>query len=185
MPGRRNLRSPFRSITRTGLGLGLALGTGCGGPTCGTDKAPTYGLTASATGVSLVFGAFSASANNDCPMAGAPSGVVSLTLEGSQMGGGGLMTICVPRPDLLASEETAVQIVDIMGSQSDCDYELDPASTPSGSAKGIDECDNGTNKSGFAMDVTGTATLIQECDGTANNVMVTVTGTTAVTAAAE
>jgi hypothetical protein len=193
MPGRRNLRSPFRSITEIDFALALgvaAAASACGpGTTCGTDKAPTYGLMASGNAVSLLYGAFSASANNDCPMPGAPSGVVSLTLEGSQMGGGGIMTICVPRPDLLASEELAigasVQIIDFTGTASDCDYMLDPASTPSGSAKGIDECNNGTNKNGFALEVTGSATLIQECNGTSNNVVVSLSGTTAVTAAAQ
>ena len=183
------MRSLFRSITRThnglALGLGLGLAAGCGpSPTCGTDKAPTYGLVASGNAVSLTYGAFSASANNDCPQAGAPAGVVSLTIEGMQMGGGGLFTICVPRPDLLATEETSVDIIDFSGTMSDCDYMVDPASSPSGSAKGIDECDNGTNKNGFALDMTGTATLIQECSGTSNNVTVTLSGTTAITAAA-
>jgi hypothetical protein len=189
MPGRRNLRSPFRSITSLTVTLVAAVagsGTGCGpSAVCGTDKAPTYGLIASGNAVSLTYGAFSAGANNDCPMVGAPAGVVSLTIEGSQMGGGGIFTICVPRPDLLATEETPVEIIDFSGTASDCDYMVDPASSPSGSGEGIDECDNGTNKNGFALELTGTATLIQECSGTSNNVTVTLSGTTAITVAAQ
>ena len=193
MPGRRNLRSPFRSITEVLLalsGVSAVVATGCGpGATCGTDKAPTYGLMVTGTAVSLTYGAFTASANNDCPAAGAPAGVVSLTIVGMEMTGGGLFTMCVQRPDLLATEEqmigTPVQIIDFTGTQSDCNYELDPATFPSGSAKGIDECDNGTDKNGFAMEISGSATLIQECNGTSNNVMVTLSGTTAIAAAAQ
>ena len=66
-----------------------------GGTTCGPGGAPMDGLTAgNGSDVALVYENLTASANNDCPDPSAPSGVISLTINGSEKGGTGLITFC-------------------------------------------------------------------------------------------
>jgi hypothetical protein len=156
---------------------------GCGS-TCGTDKAVTYGLVATGSNVSLVFGNFTAGANNDCPMPGGPKSVVSLTIQGTQMGSSAPITLCIPRPDELENGPlplgSGVQFFDLGGTDGSCDYALDTSVPLTGTAKSIDMCDNGSDKSGFALEITGTATLMQQCATESGTINVTLAGTSAV-----
>jgi hypothetical protein len=87
------------------LAISSSLLTGaCSGDDCGSPGSAEYGLVVSSDQVMLAYGDLVAGANNDCPAADAPTGVVSLTISGTQMpgsGGSGLVTFCIPRPDQL------------------------------------------------------------------------------------
>jgi hypothetical protein len=154
--------------------------------------APEYGLTVSGPSpmgvtVTLVFGAFHANANNACPMQGAPAGVDSLTITGSEMGSDfGQVTLCVPRPDELAKESlplgSGVEIVSLNASDANCDYALDTSTPIAGTVNAEHECENGTDKAGFALDIAGSATLNQFCFTVMDEVPVTLSGTSAVQA---
>ena len=94
--------------------------SGCSGDDCGTQGAFEFGLTVSSDQVHLTYGDLVAGANNDCPDSAAPAGVVSLTIMGTQMGGTGLFTICIGRPDQLATMpltlgSAQVHVVDLSG----------------------------------------------------------------------
>src|SRR5215467_6481382 len=68
------------------FGLGLAT-AGCGDDSCGPGGAPATGMVAGGSGVTMTYGQFTASPNNDCPDSSAPAGVVSLSIEGLQTDG--------------------------------------------------------------------------------------------------
>src|SRR5215468_2562308 len=114
-------RSQFRSATSLALGLALALAA-CGSSppdsaTCGPGDALANVATSGAA--ALTYNNLSGGLNNDCPATGAPAGVVSMTVTGTQTdntGPIGLITLCIARPDQLAS---AAQTLgpDVAGSQ--------------------------------------------------------------------
>ena len=103
------LRSPFRSSTSLLLLVALS---GCPGDdddpdnTCGPGGAPADGLTLTVEGETVNFGAFTASVNNDCTIGS--SGVISVSVHGTQRGGASPFTLCLPRPDLLGVEPVAL-----------------------------------------------------------------------------
>src|SRR4051794_9686178 len=118
----------FLSTTSVVLIAGAAAATGCSDNTCGPGGAPDTGLIASSDMVTLTYGRLISGLNNDCPAAGAPSGVVSMTILGHQIDnmqslGVGLITLCIARPDLLARQSQAlgidagapVRVVDLSG----------------------------------------------------------------------
>ena len=179
------------AVASAALGGAIVAAPGCGN-SCGTMGAAMDGFVASGTGaqgaISLTFGTFKSSPNNDCRVT-APNGVVSLTIEGTQMGGSGALVLCIPRPDLL---ETGTQPLGSGGSDvqylggsftatdASCSYTYDATMSPSGTVKAEHECNNGTSSAGFAIEVDGTIPLIQTCGTTMTSVMVTTSGTTAV-----
>jgi hypothetical protein len=153
--------------------------------TCGPGGAATDGLTAgNGSDVSLTFENLSASANNDCPDPAAPSGVISLTITGSQKNGTGLVTFCVPRPDKLTTGNVQlgsdVKIVDLNGTSNSCMLTTNATTVPLGSVGSIGVCDNGTNHAGFALVFAGNVVLSRDCAGTVDNVPVQLVGTVAV-----
>ncbi len=169
-------RSLFLSITSLAA-------TSCSGPDCGPMGAFEFGLTASSDQVNLVFGDLVAGANNDCPDPAAPSGVVSLTISGTQMGQSGLVTFCVPRPDQLSNTlplGTGVKVIDLNAADASCTYALDSSQLPAGTVKGEGVCDNGTNAAGFALVVNGNIGLRRTCGVTVDSVSVGLTGPVAV-----
>jgi hypothetical protein len=175
--------TPPRVASR-GWWLALAL-AGCGGNPCGPGGAPATGLLASSADVTLTYGNLTAGANNDCPATDAPSGVVSLTISGAQTDGGGLLTLCVPRPDQLAKMPLAlgtdVHVVDFGGDKNGCTYAFDTTRPPSAMVSTTGMCDNGTNKDGFALSMTGDVSLTQTCTGmNPTSVAVQLSGTVAV-----
>jgi hypothetical protein len=170
-------RSLFLSITSV-----MAL-WGCGND-CGPMGASDVGLVASSDMVTLTYGHLSASANNDCPAAGAPAGVVSLTIAGVQTDGTGLITLCVPRPDQLASMAlplgSDVKVVDASGDYMSCTFALDTTRIPTGTVKGAGMCGNGTDHAGFQLVFDGGLPLRRTCGATLDSVAVTLRGTIAV-----
>ena len=175
------MRSRIPSI----ISVALAAGCSGGSETCGPQGAGAFALVAAGTGVSLTYGDLVASQNNDCPAAGAPAGVVSLTITGKQMGTAGLVTLCVPRPDELATTAaplgSGVELVDFTGSDPTCSYELDMVTPPTGTATAHGLCDNGSNAAGFALDFDGGLSFDRTCGTTVDTVAVTLTGDVAVT----
>lgn len=198
------MRSSLTSVSRflstisvlAPLATLLALGACHDDPTCGTSGAPDSGLTASATDVTLTFGALVGGLNNDCPDPAAPVGVTSLSIAGTQTGGTGLFTICVPRPDNLAAGDlslsidaagvpgspTEVRIVDLTGDASNCTFKFDKTRPPTGTATAEGLCDNGANAAGFALVVDGAISLTRTCGATVDQVSVTLRGRVAVAA---
>lgn len=154
-------RSLFLSITSA-----LVAASGCGDDSCGPMGAPASGLVASSADVMLTYGNFSSGANNDCPDPMAPSGVVSLTITGSQVSTGSLVTFCVPRPDMLRAGVpigTGLRIIDFNGEANGCGYCLSPSSVPDGTAQAEGICDNGTNSAGFSLTLNGHIVLSEVC----------------------
>jgi hypothetical protein len=145
-------------------------------------------ITASSTDVMLTYGNLSSLSGNDCPAPDAPSGVVSLSIEGTQVGGTGRLTICIPRPDLLEAGRALstigmgdARIVDFSGMASGCTFAHDSSMPPSGTATGKGVCKNGTDAAGFALTLNGTVNLNRTCGATVDKVAVTLGGTVAVT----
>lgn len=162
------------------------LSAGCGDDDCGPGSAKESGLVAGNTDVALNFGSLTSGTNNDCPDPDAPAGVISLTITGSRVDGPGLLTLCVPRPDLLAdgvpldASKTGVRVIDLNASEVDgCTYEL--AARPTlGTVTATGLCDAGANKSGFALTVDGNLSLDQDCGTATGTIAVTFSGTVAV-----
>jgi hypothetical protein len=198
----RMSRSRFLSIISGGGAAAIvACSGGHSGPkpdgACGPGGAGTDGLVASSTNpdVMLTYGALQGGANNDCPDPSAPAGVVSYTISGSQTdnGGGGLVTMCIPRPDLLpmgltlgfaGSDSVAgVQLIDFDGAvlATGCTFSLSTV-PPTGTVSASGECNDGTNAAGFAISVFGTVTLTETCagSGSSTGVVMSLGGTIAV-----
>ncbi|HEY1557827.1 MAG TPA: hypothetical protein VGF94_23505 [Kofleriaceae bacterium] len=172
-------RSRFLSITSGGALAAFVACSGSSSPkpdaACGPGGAPVDGLVASSNSpsVTLTYGNLTGGANNDCPDAAAPAGVVSYTITGSQTdnGGGGLVTLCIPRPDLLPhgltlgyGSDAGVQLIDFDGSvqATGCTYSLSTVA-PTGTVSSSGECNNGTNAAGFALSFSGSMTLTETC----------------------
>jgi len=181
--------SRFRSNTDL-VCIALAAGAlaasvvGCSSPSCGTSGASATGLTADVAGITLTFGTLTASANNDCPATGAPAGVVSLTINGSQVGGTGLVTFCIGRPDLIEQTSqalgTGVQVVDMTADNGSCTFAIDHTATPTGTVHTAGMCDNGTNKAGFELVIDGALSLKRTCGTTVDSVAAALSGSVAV-----
>lgn len=198
MPSSHTSPSPCPSRTRSalgalgalGLGATLALG-GCGDDSCGPGDAPGTGLLVSSADVTLEYGNLSSLSGNDCPDPAAPAGVVSLSIEGTQTGGGGgLVTLCIPRPDLLGGGDRSlgsitstadIRVIDLRGTVDGCSYAADASAPPSGIGYGTGVCDNGTSAAGFALTIDGAVGLRRTCGTTVDTVAVSIAGTVAVT----
>jgi len=189
---RSSLTSASRFLSTISLAL-VSLGAlgGCpgGDDSCGPGSAPANGLAASSTDVTLTYGGLVSGLNNDCPDPAAPDGVVSLTIAGQQVDGNGLFTICVPRPDLLGTQQLAlgidiagseVRVVDASGEAAGCTYRFDATRPPTGTATAEGLCDNAANKAGFALIVDGAISLQRTCGTTVDQIGVTLRGQAAV-----
>ena len=156
----------------------------CSGDDCGSPGSANYGLVASSDQVTLAYGNLMARAGNDCPVVD-QSIVVSLTIEGTQMGsGGGLLTLCIPRPDQLnaaVSLGTDVKLVQLTGMDDTCSYKLDSGHIPSGKVTGKGVCSDGTDKAGFGLVFDGFIGLTRTCGTTIDTVSVGLTGDVEVT----
>lgn len=165
------------------------LAIGCGGDVCGSADAPEFGLMVTGASTSFGFGGLAAGANNDCPDAAAPPGVISLTISGTESTGAGLVTFCIPRPDLLADDAlplgTGVQIIDLNSSVATCTYSLDRSRPISGTVTSSGMCGNGTDLRGFSLAFNGTATLRRTCGAAIDPVDITLQGQVAVAGSTE
>lgn len=147
------------------------------------------GVTASnGSDITLTYGNLSSLSGNDCPAADAPSGVISLSIEGTQVGGTGLVTLCIPRPDLLVDGRTLgttgnmgqLRVIDFSGMANGCTFALDSSMPPTGTGTGTGVCKNGTDAAGFALELTGTINLRRTCGATVDPVALTLAGKVAV-----
>lgn len=180
-------RGATRALAAAAAALGLA---GCDGDTCGPGDAPASGLAASGDQVALTYGGLTSLLGNDCPDPAAPEGVISLSIEGRQTGGAaGLITLCIPRPDLLMEGDRTlglnlssadVRIIDLTGAAGGCTFALDTAQPPTGAAQATGVCANGDAPDGFALSLDGAASLRRTCGATVDTVAVTLGGRVAV-----
>jgi hypothetical protein len=197
-------RSPSRSRTDAGPASALAVALGLGGAavlagcsdddSCGPGMAAADGLTLTVGSETVTYGSFTAGANNDCRLSTAPDGVISVTVEGAQVGGTFPFVLCLPRPDLLGAdpfplapsrptpiESDRVMLVDASASLAGgCTIAKDVTQMPSGTARFLGYCDGGTNRAGYAIELDGTVPLIRTCGATMENVSGTIAGTVAV-----
>ena len=189
--------SPIRSTTEVLLALALGVAglglTGCSDDaTCGPGDAPAAGATLTVEGTTISYGGFTASVNNDCT--DFASGVISVSVHGTQAGTSQALTLCLPRPDLLGAEPAAlvpsrtppmasdrVQVVDVSADLGNgCTVAQDPAAVPTGTARFTGYCDGGADPAGYALALTGTVMLRRTCGGTVDTVTGTLGGRVAV-----
>ncbi len=178
--------SPCRSNTErvaaiAAVAVALA---GCPGDdaVCGAGDAPSAGVTVVGDGTTLSFGDFRIAPGGDCPAPNPPAGVVSQTMFGSQLtpDGAAVITLCLPRPDLIADGTTfallpdtqpagaddRVHVIDLQGAlENGCRWTqlLDPPPTGTASFEGF--CAQGTDPAGFAITFDGTVTVTETCAG--------------------
>jgi hypothetical protein len=162
--------------------------TGCGDD-CGPKGAPDDGLLASANGVVITYGHLRSSANNDCP-GQPPSDVISLTITGVQTDGTGMLTLCIPRIDLLdgtsgvlgTNQSTAdIRIVDAGGTSNSCTLTFNSSLPPTGTGIAAGVCKAGTSSAGFSLELDGAMSLNRTCPTGVDQVSVTLRGKVAVT----
>lgn len=173
-----------RSLFLSSTSLALALhATGCSDDACGPPSGThSAGLLASSADVVINYGNLRAGINNDC---GTTPEVISLTLQGSQAGGeGGLLTLCVPRPDLLQKGTqrlgSEVFIIDFNAVVDGCMYNIERGRPVTGDVTTTGMCGNGGDEAGFAMTIDAALSLTRMCP-TANDIIaVTFAGTVAV-----
>lgn len=183
-------RLRFLSSTSVALLAGTAA-AGCGDDSCGPGGAPEVGLVASSDAATLTYGQLHGGLNGDCPAAGAPSGVTSLTIIGMQAGAGGFVTLCVERPDLLAKQAqalgpnvagSAVHVVDLNGTANGCSFAVDRSQPVDGTASATGLCGNGSDAAGFALVIDGSLALTRTCGTAVDSVRITLHGRVAVAA---
>jgi hypothetical protein len=184
--------SPTDVLAIAGLAAAAVIGApGCDGDdACGPGGAPSSGLLAASDTATLSYGDLSGLLGNDCPDPAAPEGVISLSIEGRQKDDPiGLITLCVPRPDLLMSGDRTlgttllpadIRIIDLRGNANNCSFTLDSTRMPTGAAQATGVCDNGDSPDGFALSIDGALSMLRTCGGTMDVVPVTLRGRVAV-----
>lgn len=188
--------SPCRSSTDVRVVaaalVALAAGACSDDAVCGPGAAPADGMIVSIGTDAVTYGGFTASANNDCTIAG--SGVISVSVHGTQVGGGAALTLCLPRPDLLGPEAAPlapsrvpplatdrVQVIDASATfASGCTAALDPTLTPVGAATFAGYCADGADPAGYALTINGSLPLRVTCPSGTTPMSATITGTVAV-----
>ncbi len=147
------------------------------------------GLVASSADVVITYGNLTALAGNDCPAVDPPAGVVSVSVEGTQTDGTGLITFCIARPDLLESGQRTIgtslsmadiRIFDLTGSFNNCTFTFDATRPPTGFVGALGVCGNAVDPAGFGIDFDAAVSLRRNCGGTMDTVAVTLTGLAAV-----
>jgi hypothetical protein len=157
----------------------------CGDDTCGPGDAPDYGIFASSSDVTLTFGGLTSGQNNDCPDAEAPPGVVSLTIQGAQQDGPGLLTLCIPRPDKFETGTiplgtAGARIIDLKGDANDCMYAFDSSRPVTGNVFATGLCDNGADTAGYALSIDGNVSMTRTCPTMIDTIAVAFEGRAAV-----
>ena len=175
-----------RFLSSTSLALSLVSLAACGDDTCGPPAGlSSAGLFASNADVTLNYGSLTSGANNDCPSPDAPAGVISLTLQGSQVDGPGLLTLCIPRPDQLQEGTLAlgggtVQIIDLTGEADGCSYTIERLRPITGDVSVQGMCDNGASTAGYGLTIDGALSLARSCPTMSDTIAVTFAGSVAV-----
>jgi hypothetical protein len=163
--------------------------------TCGPGSNASADLEATGSGIATTYSALSSSENHDCVAPNTPAGIVALTIGGMEVGGGvGLVTLCIPRPDLLATQTMGlanitstgsdVQVVDLTGSVTGgCTFALDGSAQVSGTISASGLCGEGS--AGYSLTLNAGMTVDVTCgSGSATSESVTVSGTVAVVGSA-
>jgi hypothetical protein len=179
------------SLAAAGALAGALAGCGGGDDACGTGGASDIGLIADSSAVILTYGHLTGGLNNDCPAADAPSGVISMSIEGTQQGGEGRITLCIGRPDLLGMQSLAlgvdaaapVRVIDLAGSLNNCTYTIDRAQPVVGTSHASGLCDNGKDPSGFALVTDASLSLTRTCGTVVDSTPVILHGRVAVATA--
>lgn len=156
--------------------------------TCGPPPAAISTIT-TAGAAELTYGDFTVSANNDCPDAAAPAGVVSLTIAGTQASTSAPITFCLPRPDLAETGRalalgSELQVIDVTGTDANgCAVSLVRPVMATGTAQALGMCEKGAAQVGFALQLDGTVRAQRTCIGQAAvGVDLTLRGTVALRA---
>lgn len=177
-------RSRFLWSISAALG---ALG-GCSDDSCGTHGAPPE-IAIAGDAVAITYTELTSLAGNDCTLPGMPDGVISISIEGTQVGGDGRITLCIPRPDQLnagmksigtAISMADVRIIDLHGSYQSCTFALDSATLPTGTAGSEGVCANGTDAAGFALDLDAGVMMKRTCGATIDTVPAVLRGKVAI-----
>jgi hypothetical protein len=156
--------------------------------TCGPGSNASVDLDATGSGIAMTYASLSSSENHDCVAPNTPAGIVALTIGGTAAGG--LITLCIPRPDLLATQTMGlantsstgsdVQVVDLTGSATGgCTFALDDTATITGTISATGLCGEGS--AGYSLTVNAGVSVNVTCgSGSATAQTVTVSGTVAV-----
>jgi len=175
-------RSRYLSFTS------LLLLAGCpsdDAPVCGPPDDVGDAITVAADGMTFRYAGFTAGANNDCPAPSPPSGLISVTVFSQQIdpAGTGLITLCLPRPDLLEGDAAGVEVpldpdnhpaeaddrahvIDVAADLGNgCRWSIDSTQAPSGTARFTGLCGDAEDPAGFGLALTGTVALIERCTG--------------------
>jgi hypothetical protein len=185
-------RSRFLWSTSAALAALAALGGlgGCSDDSCGTHGAPAT-IAVAGDAVTITYSELTSLAANDCTLPGMPDGVVSISIEGTQIDGNrdGRITLCIPRPDQLnagmksvgtAISTADVRIIDLHGSFESCTFTLDSATLPTGTGGSEGVCANGTDAAGFALDLDAGVMMKRTCGATIDTVPAVLRGRVAI-----
>lgn len=184
MRSRDNWGSAIRS-TISAVAVACALLAGCADDgNCGPGDAPADGMTLTVGSDTVQFERWTSSPNNDCSEAGHPT---SLTVDGIQAGGSFHVTFCLPRPDELGgsvdlSDSNLVQVINVAAEINGCTAVKDAMATPTGTAMFTGYCGDGTDKSGYALELDGSVAGTQTCNMTDTPVTIELGGRFAVEA---
>lgn len=189
-------RSRFPSNTEGALVLAaLCLAACSDDATCGPGSAPADGITVTIGAETVRYASFTSSVNNDCTLAG--SGVISTTIQGVQTGGTAALALCMPRPDLLGADASAlsanhippeaadrVQLFDVsVMLAGNCTARLEVGAIPTGTASFGGYCADGTDPAGYALTLAGAAPVVVTCPaGPTTQATATLAGTAAIVA---
>jgi hypothetical protein len=159
--------------------------SGCSDDACGPPSgSQDAGLLASSADVVLNYGFITSGPNNDCGELPPSSGIVSLTLEGTQVDGPGRLTLCIRRPDIISKEPvalgTGVLIIDLDGTVGDCTYEYEAAAPVTGNVSTEGMCDNGKSDAGYLLKVDGFLSLRRMCPTMNDTIAVDFSGDVAI-----
>ena len=186
-------RSSIERLAARLLAVGALAAAGCSDDaTCGPGAVGASGVTLTIGSETITYGGFTASVNNDCTIAG--SGVISVSVHGTQVAGAAALTLCLPRPDLLGAEaaplapsrvpplaEDRVQVIDASASLSaGCTAAIDPTLAPAGTARFDGYCAGGADPAGYALTLTGTLLVRVTCASGTTAMSATLGGAVAV-----
>lgn len=162
--------------------------------TCGPGAATADGATLTVDGQTFRYGGWIGGQNNDCNIIG--TGVISVTVAGTQTGDTSPLTLCLPRPDLLDATPVALthdrippaaddraQLIDAVAVLAGgCVARLDSTLPLAATASFTGLCDDGGDPAGFAVTLAGTIPVNVTCGGGAPTASTaTLGGTVAVT----
>jgi hypothetical protein len=155
--------------------------------TCGVGSNAAAVFSAGGSGITASYGQLASHENHDCVAPNTPDGVVALTIDGVEVGGAGIVTLCIPRPDLLATQPMGlantssagsdVQIVDLTGSATGgCTFALDATAEVLGTISAPGLCGEGS--AGYELTFAADVTVDVTCgSGSATSAPATATAT--------